>query len=69
MSNETRRCRKCGEELPIERFPVCKKRDKPPYHSWRCYDCRANYVSKMTEAKRNGRISRLLRWAPTRIPT
>lgn len=67
MSDETRRCRKCSEVLPIERFPVSHKKDRPPYRAWRCYDCRAVYVSAMTEAKRNRNISALLRWPPPRM--
>lgn len=40
----THLCQFCGRELPIEEFPDRSKR------SWKCRDCRADYMRKWREA-------------------
>lgn len=39
-NKETRVCKVCGEELPLDRFELIKPKNKNPYHIYTCKKCR-----------------------------
>ena len=39
-NTETRVCKVCGEELPLDRFELIKPKNKNPYHIYTCKKCR-----------------------------
>ena len=55
-----RKCRRCGEDQPLEKFAVQKG-----YRIWQCNSCRALAAQVKKEADKNRVISRLIGWRVT----
>ncbi len=66
---DTKRCRKCGRDLPLDQFPYCTstyKGQKKKYRSSPCRDCHnlANLIwhERTLETRRAARTAYMREW-------